>query len=56
MKIKRFIFTHALWLVYLGVLVEASCVCLGLKSNWLLFLSLLLIVCGIIAYVAGEKQ
>ena len=56
MKILRFILSHALWLVYAGVLLEVACVCFGLKNNWLLFGSLLLIIGGIAAYVAGEKS
>ena len=56
MKIKRILFSHSLWLVYLGVLLEVCCVCFGFKNNWLLFLSLLLIIGGITLYVMGEKD
>ncbi len=56
MKIKRILFSHSLWLVYLGVLLEVCCVGFGLRNNCLLFLSLLLIIGGIVAYVAGEKD
>ena len=56
MNIKHYLISHGLWLVYLGVLLEVGCVCLGLRSNWVLFGSLLLIISGIVAYVAGEKS
>jgi uncharacterized membrane protein YjjP (DUF1212 family) len=53
---KKFFFGHALWLVYLGVLVEAVAVCSGWGGNWLLLASVVLIVAGIVTYVANEKR
>ncbi|MBS5895516.1 hypothetical protein [Segatella buccae] len=54
---KRLLGRAGLPLVYLGVALEVAYVAFSLDGhNWLLALSLLLIVAGIVGYVAGEKR
>ena len=56
-NMKRLLGRTGLPLVYLGVALEAAYVAFSLDGhNWLLALSLLLIVAGIVGYVAGEKR
>lgn len=56
-NMKRLLGRAGLPLVYLGVALEVAYVAFSLDGhNWLLALSLLLIVAGIVGYVAGEKR
>lgn len=56
-NMKRLLGRAGLPLVYLGVVLEVAYVAFSLDGhNWLLALSLLLIVAGIVGYVAGEKR
>lgn len=56
-NMKRLLGRAGLPLVYLGVALEVAYVAFSLDGhNWLIALSLLLIVAGIVGYVAGEKR